>query len=384
MRVLHIVTRLHVAGSERVAETLASGIVAHGESAAVAPVAGPLDHELAAQLRARLRAAGVAVLETTGEPGVKRASLQAPLHLGRVVDEFEPDVVHLHTEIPEFAWALTTVVSRRAARLPVVRTIHNTVLWGGWRLAGLFAEARLGNAHVIAVSGGARDAFVVRQWKIARRRRAVDVIYNGIACPASTEPARSVPATPILCYAGRLELQKGIDVLLDALALLDRSDVAFDVVIHGTGRLEGRVAAALTGLRRRVELLPPRLDLVAQLPTFDAILMPSRFEGLPLLAVESLCAGVPVLATSAPGLDEAVPDWYPGRCTVGDAAAFAAMIVEFVRDADRWSAETEAARSWARHRFAPEAMIGRYLDVYRGVGGMGRATQGIVPPGQGS
>lgn len=117
-------------------------------------------------------------------------------------------------------------------------------------------------------------------------------------------------------FAGRLVAQKGIDVLLEALSLLEDSDLVFDVVLHGSGGLERDVAAAVTRLRRRVELLPSRHDLAGRLRSFDAIVMPSRFEGLPMLVVEALCAGVPVLATNAPGLDEALPDWYPGRCAV--------------------------------------------------------------------
>jgi glycosyltransferase involved in cell wall biosynthesis len=184
----------------------------------------------------------------------------------------------------------------------------------------------------------------------------------------------------VLCFAGRLELQKGIDVLLEALALLDGSDLAFDVVIHGSGRLERHVAAAVARLRRRVELLPPRLDLAGQLRSFDAILMPSRFEGLPMLAVEALVAGVPILATNAPGLDEALPDWYPGRCAVGDPAALAALISGFVRDLGRWRADAEVARTWARDRFSAATMIDRYLELYDVACGVAAGTSGPLPP----
>lgn len=378
MRVLHVIARLHLAGAERVAEILATGLVERGGVAAIAPVAGPLDAELAAHLRARLVAGGVTVLDGRPTSGVRRAALQAPLSLSGAVSAFDPDVVHLHTEIPEFAWALTTLVARRAARLPVVRTIHNTVLWGGWRLAGRMAEARLGGARVAAVSNGARDAFVEWQRRTTRRPAAVEVIYNGVECTTAIEPAGWPDRTPVLCFAGRLEAQKGIDVLLEALSLLDGSDLLFDVVIHGTGRLERSVAAAVARLRRNVELLLPRPDLASHLRSFEAIVMPSRFEGLPMLAVEALCAGVPVLATNAPGLDEALPDWYPGRCSVGDPAALAAMISEFVQDVGRWRADAEAARQWARDRFAAGTMIDRYVALYRAACGFAAPPSSVA------
>ena len=186
-----------------------------------------------------------------------------------------------------------------------------------------------------------------------------------------------------LVFAGRLVAQKGIDVLLEALSLLEDSDLVFDVVLYGSGGLERDVAAAVTRLRRRVELLPSRHDLAGRLRSFDAIVMPSRFEGLPMLVVEALCAGVPVLATNAPGLDEALPDWYPGRCAVADPAALAAMISDFVHDMGRWRADAELARQWAQDRFSAATMIDRYLELYRTACGLAAGTAGSLPPARG-
>jgi len=98
-----------------------------------------------------------------------------------------------------------------------------------------------------------------------------------------------------------------------------------------------------------------------------------------MLTVEALCAGVPVLATNAPGLDEALPDWYPGRCAVDDPAALAAMISGFVQDVGRWRADAEVARPWARDRFSAGTMIDRYLELYRVACGVA-GTAGTLPP----
>src|SRR4030095_9964433 len=97
----------------------------------------------------------------------------------------------------------------------------------------------------------------------------------------------------------------------------------------------------------RLTIAPPAADLRARLRSFDAIVIPSRFEGMSLLAVEAICESVPVLATDAPGLNEAVPVWYPGRCRPGDPAALAAMIGAFLDDAGPWQKSLERARAWA-------------------------------------
>ena len=90
----------------------------------------------------------------------KVAVVEGAGRLAQAVASVRPDVVHLHTEIPEFAWALASVPSRRVRTVPVVRTVHNTVLWGGWGRMGRFAERRLASARVAAVSFAARTAFL--------------------------------------------------------------------------------------------------------------------------------------------------------------------------------------------------------------------------------
>jgi glycosyltransferase involved in cell wall biosynthesis len=98
-----------------------------------------------------------------------------------------------------------------------------------------------------------------------------------------------------------------------------------------------------------------------------------------MLAVEALCAGVPILATDAPGLGEALPDWYPGRCAVGDPVALAEMITAFVQDEGPWMAHAAAARPWARDRFAARTMIDRYLGLYRSARGLAADPPGTLP-----
>lgn len=79
------------------------------------------------------------------------------------------------------------------------------------------------------------------------------------------------------------------------------------MMIIGTGRDEATIKYGVQRLRRSVQIGPPVPNLRGRLAEFDAVVMPSRFEGLPLLAVETICAHVPLLAADAPGLREAVP-----------------------------------------------------------------------------
>ena len=116
-----------------------------------------------------------------------------------------------------------------------------------------------------------------------------------------------------------------------------------------------------------VTVSPPAADLRSRLDSFDAILMPSRFEGMPLLAVEALGTGVPLLATAAPGLDEVLPAWYPGRCRPGDPAAYAALLRDFLAEPATWRDQAARAVPETRARFSLETMLDAYEDLYAGV-----------------
>lgn len=367
MRILQVVTRLGMGGAERVAESLATGLVARGHEVTLAPVAGVRDQDVARHMRETLVAGGVRVVRGASSSSAKFAAIEGALRLRQAVERVRPDLVHLHTEIPEFTWALAGIVSRRVQRVPVVRTIHNTVLWGGWTRAGRFAEGRLGAAHVAAVSEAARSAF--EAWLVSAGRPPADpvVVYNGIDMAALANGPAEPRTPPRLCFAGRFEPQKGVDVLIDALSRLVDEGAAFEVAFIGDGSLAAEVARAAERWPGRLTVAPPAAGLRSHLDAYDAILMPSRFEGMPLLAVEALGTGIPLLATAAPGLAEVVPAWYPGRCRPGDPAAYAALLRDFLAAPAPWREQAARARPETRARFSLESMLDAYEDLYAGV-----------------
>jgi len=357
---MHVITRLGLGGAERIAETIATNMTRSDTTSIIVPIAAYTDAVMATAMRDKLERHDVKVIAGGRATGTRRAAFEAVPRLGRIVDRWHPDIVHLHTEIPEFSWAMATITSRAARRTPVVRTIHNTILWGGWSVAGRFAERRLTNAAVVAVSRAASDAFVA--WGVGDGRGVVrpSVIYNGVEAVDVDRPVE-VRQIPVLCFAGRFEPQKGIDVMLDALPQIRHP---YRLLVFGSGSLESRVAEAARADPKHLDLSAPIPDLRDRFGEYDAILMPSRFEGLSNLAVEALYGGVPLLATDAPGLSEAMPEWYPGRCRAGDPAAFAAMVDEFLSEPATWTDAVARARIWARERFSAATMVEHYRALY--------------------
>jgi glycosyltransferase involved in cell wall biosynthesis len=328
------------------------------------PVVAANDRAYRDSMARRLMEHGVEVDRSATASTARIAVLEAAERLILTVTRRRPDVVHLHTEIPEFAWALASVPSRAVRSVPVVRTVHNTVLWGGWGLMGRFAERRLAAARIAAVSNAARSAFL--DWRRSPARSSGDpiVIYNGVDLGHLPDTPRDLDRPPVLCFAGRFEHQKGIDVLLEAIEPLAASGPPFRLEIYGAGTYGARVAETAARSPNRITVSPPVPDLRDRLGSVDAVVMPSRFEGLPLLAVEALCIGVPILATNALGLDEVLPGWYPGRCPPGDPKAFGALLRDFLADPAGGREAAVRARPEARERFSLDAMVTAYERLY--------------------
>jgi glycosyltransferase involved in cell wall biosynthesis len=181
-------------------------------------------------------------------------------------------------------------------------------------------------------------------------------------------------------FLGRLDLfQKGLDTLLDAMAILAEDDGAPMLRIAGRGRDGPRVHARVRrlGLERRVSLLGEvsHAEKLRLLAGAALLVMPSRFEGFGLVAAEAMAAGVPVLASTAGALPEVID---PPRGGVlvppGDAPALAAGLASLLGDAPRRAELGRSARTSAR-RFDWNAVAARHLEFVRRVAAVPR------PPG---
>jgi glycosyltransferase involved in cell wall biosynthesis len=178
--------------------------------------------------------------------------------------------------------------------------------------------------------------------------------------PDETGPIR-------LLFAGRLETEKGADLLPAILAQVPAPARGVRLVIHGEGRHENllRSLSHRAPLGWSVILQPPVADLAARLSEFDFVLMPSRSEGLGLLAIEAAFAGTPVIATDAPGLREALPPDHPWLAPAGYASHFSATLHAALEQPHLWSDTARRAFDFARERFNVPTMAARYRQVYR-------------------
>ncbi len=242
-----------------------------------------------------------------------------------VARRHRPDVVHAHFLLPGGLVA-ALVPGRRRHR--TVITLHgNDVELAASRLAGPVARfvARRADA-VLAVSE-----------PLARRAESVLGLAPGAVTVARLPLADGLVATPLpggelrCIAAGRASTEKGFDVLLDALARPEAAPWRATLVVEGPERerLVAQVSAAALGERVTFLPLQSRARLFDLLRDHHLVVVPSRTEGLGLLAVEALALGRPVVASAVGGLTEAVVDGDDGvLVTPDDPAALAAALAK--------------------------------------------------------
>lgn len=277
----------------------------------------------------------------------------------RLFQRLAPDVVQFNlSSASSCQWAILAATSIRG--LPRV-VIENSPM-GAWSASSArlkrFTSRRLA-AHVAV---GERTARLVEE-RSGLRPASVTTIYHGVPDVGRAEVQR--PDEPTLLTVARHDPVKGIDVLLDAMALVGPPT---RLVLIGDGP-EGpalRTRCTELGLDDRVEFrdLPWDVRAADQMWAFDALVLPSRLEGFPVTIAEAMLAGLPIVATDVGSVREAVTDETGWVVPPEDPAALAAAIDELVADPEAARRKGARAREVAERRFTIEATIDAYLDMY--------------------
>lgn len=194
----------------------------------------------------------------------------------------------------------------------------------------------------------------------------VHVVPNAVKPPTVlATPFSNTGRPPRIVAAGRLHPKKGFDVLVAALALLRDQGQAFDCEIAGEGderaRLEGLIAEY--GLGDRVRLVGWRDDVPAFLATGDVFAFPSYQEGFPLVLLEAMAVGLPVVSSAISGPVEMIADGVDGALVPpGDPAALARALAGLVATPRKAVALGVAARTKVLADYGP-ASLQRRLDA---------------------
>lgn len=352
--VLLVVKGLDIGGVERVVVDLALEMHGRGVPLEVAVVNDRRD-----QMLANLTERGITVHRLDGSD---RIGLRAAIRLARLVRQQRFSVVHVHGPLP-------AVLARMVPGHRAVVTTSHTPLSALRRVSRLLwsLTARL-DAATLAVSAVVADSLPV---SVAAR---VEVVPHGVNTGAidralldahAIEPSA---ATRVLVVASHREA-KNYPNLLRALRCAIDLGAQLRVTAVGAGPLLAHHRAVASSLRLHdiITFTPPTLDVLRIMATNEVLVVASDYEGQPLVVLEALAMGMPVVATAVGRIPELLtPD--VGRIVApNDADALGAALAEVALDAALRQRMARAARR-SRHGWSLEQATDAHLAVYARVG----------------
>jgi glycosyltransferase involved in cell wall biosynthesis len=267
------------------------------------------------------------------------------------------DVVHAHGMR---AGALAAL-ARRRRRPALVVTVHNGPPATPWAAAVYRVLERIvaRRADVVLCVSADLEARM-------RRRRAREVRHAIVPAPAAEVQSTRAPAgsRPVILGVGRLTRQKGFDLLLEAAGYWRGRQPEPQVVIAGSGPLAAPLASQARGLGIDVVFLGERHDVPALLSAAAVFVLPSRWEGQPLVLQEALRAGRPIVAADVGGV-RAVAGKAALLGPAEDPAWLAAAVERLLDDSDLSARLAAAAVARAAELPTPADAINQVLGLYQ-------------------
>jgi glycosyltransferase involved in cell wall biosynthesis len=341
VRILHVIQELGAGGAERILLSAYRGARAAGHEVFVAAAPGPLAAELDA--------------EPLPLPLVRRRPWRVPsavLAVRKAVSETRPDVLHAYNPGIGLAAGLAT---RRGRRPPGLVNLQGSSE-EDWPAA--VRLVRLSGLAPVACGPGVAAALE------EHGLTPLATVPNAVAPappPADRAELDLQPGTRLVLAVGRLVEQKNHALAVRALA--DVPDAV--LAIAGTGPLLADLErlARESGVAERVRFLGLRPDARALMGAADVVVMPSRWEGLPLSALEALASGTPLVATDVRGLRELVTDGENALLVPEEPEALAAALRRVLDDPEL-AGRLAAAGKEVEGAGSDQRLVERFLELY--------------------
>jgi len=301
---------------------------------------------------------------------------RAALGLARLIREWSPDVVHIHSQE-------AGLVARPIARLAGAQTILYTpqtvdirrAHWHGLYVRFECALARI-TSTVISVNEADRRRLI--RWGIPSGKTVT--IPNGIDLTGYEragevgqlrQDLRLELERPLVLQVGRLSVQKDPLGFVEGAALVVKDHPGVQFALAGDGPLRDQTAARISelGLEGHVRLLGWRERASRLMPAADVVTLTSRWEGAPYALLEAMASSRPVVATAVNGCPEIVAEGQTGFLVPpGEPAAWARSVNRLLDDPPLAAAMGRLGRKRVEARFTQAQMIDRIEALYEKAG----------------
>ena len=356
LKVLHVINGEYYAGAEKVQDLLALHSTQFGIDSGFACVRGdqfPLKRECQ-------------------DAPLESHNLSHPWHIqsiksiAKMAETGGFDLLHAHT--PRSGWAALS--AGKLTGRPVVYTVHDMFLG---QQAGLVRSAfnrysirRLQHADFVTTVSPETTQLADRL-TLGKSRR---MILNGV--PSAKDLNRLAPGkTWTLGSVGLIRPCKGIEVLIEAIAILKQRQCPIEATIVGTFYTESYKQEIMqlvnrNGVAADIHFPGFTTDVPSHLKNFDLFVMPSvEPEGLPMVLLEAMAHGLPMIGSDVPGVRDAIAHGSDGWIIPNrNPQALASTVQNFVTGQINWKEMSQNAIQRHHERFSAYRMAREFSEVY--------------------
>ncbi len=362
VRVLHVINGEHYAGAERVQDLLAAELGKHGFQVAFACLKPGQFPRVRHFREARLY-----------ELPMRRSfDVRPAWKVAKIVRRENFELIHCHTARS----ALIGGLASRLTGVPLIHHVHSPTSrdsehrWRG-KFNAIVERMSLRRASALVAVSGSLGAHIRER---GFSDETITVVPNGVPCRRPVGPRSASKLDWTFGTVALFRPRKGLEVLLRAIAMLKSQGLP--VGLHAVGRFE------TSQYQQQIVRLTEELDLVdsvhwagftedidAELAKMDVFVLPSLFgEGLPMVILEAMAAGVPVVATDVEGIPEAIRDGRDGLIVrPDDSGSLASALERLIRGEVDAVAMRASALSRQAERFSESSMAAGVAEVYRRV-----------------
>lgn len=369
IRLLVVLDSLQMGGGERHAVDVAIALHRKGYHVTVAcSTNGVLSRELEQE--------GIPVLYLMKRLVKRRFSPTYAFRLRKLIKNGSFNLIHAHI----FASVVAATCASLGTGIPVVITEHSQASWRGRLSRGMSRWAYARSARIIAVSNPLKERLTEEDGVPSER---ITVIPNAVtpaprvsnsAGPSGALAPPLLPkereGSPVVGVVARLQREKGVGYFLEALPDILQVVPDCRFVIAGDGPLRKQLEkrAQALGLSRRVHFLgfqPAARELIQNM---DLLVVPSLSEGTPLVVLEAMGAGIPVVASSVGGIPEQIRHGREGLLVPpAEPLALAEACLSLLQDPLCARRMGGNGRLRAESEFGYGTMLSRIEAIYSGV-----------------
>jgi len=332
MKIIHLITGLPIGGAEKVVLTLSSGMQSKGHKVAIVSISSEYQFP---ETSTPLVFLNISKNPTTWLQGFKKWK--------SFLKEFQPDILHAHLF---HAWVLAWLTPRKVS---VAFNLHNSKTECKFFSLFLFLTRNKRQVDIIFSSDQ-------RRWFHARNTA---IIPNGINFDLFSFAAR-IPQSPfIILFAGRMTIQKRPSEFLEVLSKHPPKN-NFKVWMAGSGELLESMSQNIYPFE--IDWLGNVQNMPQLMNQADLLVLPSLWEGMPIVALEAAASGLPVLATPVGNLPELLAE---ERGFLSELQNFPNMIEFIMKHPQEAGFRAGKFYQYAKSKFSLETMLEMHLELYK-------------------